>query len=146
MIIREVLYQDLLELLNLYTHLHDREMPVIDNSLQELWNGILNDPNHHILVAFEDGVLVSSCVLIVVPNLTHKQKSYALIENVITHPQYRKKGYATQVLDYAKRLALENNCYKIMLMTGSKEASVFRFYEGAGYNSEDKTAFIQWLD
>ena len=37
------------------------------------------------------------------------------------------------------------NCYKMMLLTGSKEESTKRFYENAGYNSSDKTAFIRWL-
>lgn len=32
-----------------------------------------------------------------------------------------------------------------MLLTGSKEPGTLEFYRNAGYNSEDKTAFIQWL-
>lgn len=28
---------------------------------------------------------------------------------------------------------------------GSKQESTLHFYEQAGYNSKDKTAFIQWL-
>jgi hypothetical protein len=35
--------------------------------------------------------------------------------------------------------------YKIMLMTGSKKESTLSFYEKAGYNRSDKTAFIQWI-
>jgi hypothetical protein len=42
-------------------------------------------------------------------------------------------------------LAEKENCYKMMLMTGCKKESVYRFYEKCGYNSEDKIAFIQWL-
>ncbi len=34
----------------------------------------------------------------------------------------------------------------MMLLTGSKEESTLNFYQNAGYNSTDKTAFIQWLD
>lgn len=57
-----------------------------------------------------------------------------------------KKGYASACLNYAKQIAKENNCYKMMLLTGSKEESTLRFYRNAGYNSSDKTAFIQWID
>jgi hypothetical protein len=32
-----------------------------------------------------------------------------------------------------------------MLLTGSKEQSTLDFYEHAGYNRNDKTAFIQWF-
>ena len=33
----------------------------------------------------------------------------------------------------------------MMLLTGSKEEATLRFYEKAGYNRKDKTAFVQWL-
>lgn len=33
-----------------------------------------------------------------------------------------------------------------MLLTGSKAESALGFYNNAGYNSTDKTAFIQWLE
>lgn len=43
--------------------------------------------------------------------------------------------------------AIENtNCYKIMLLTGSKKKETLNFYGNSGYNSTDKTAFIQWLE
>jgi len=80
-----------------------------------------------------------------VDNLTRDQRPYALIENVVTHKDYRKRGFATAILNYAKDLAKSKNCYKIMLLTGSKDKATLRFYEKAGYNSQDKTAFVQWL-
>lgn len=70
---------------------------------------------------------------------------YAFIENVITDEKHRKKGLATQCLNFAKEIALKENCYKMMLLTGSKKESTLDFYRKAGYNSEDKTAFIQWI-
>ena len=82
----------------------------------------------------------------VIPNLTRNVRPYAFVENVVTHADYRKKGYATDCLNYAKHIAKENNCYKMMLLTGSKEDSTLNFYRNAGYNSTDKTAFIQWID
>ena len=52
---------------------------------------------------------------------------------------------ATKCLNYAKEIAIKENCYKLMLMTGSKQNSTLNFYRKAGYNSKDKTAFIQWI-
>ncbi len=40
---------------------------------------------------------------------------------------------------------VKGNCYEMMLLTGSKEESKLNFYRKARYNSEDKTAFIQWI-
>lgn len=142
---REVNEKDLLGLLELYTQLHDNQLPEMGKSLFELWDEILQDKNHHIIVAVEDGKIVSSCVLIIVPNLTHNQKPYAFIENVITNELHRGQGLASDCLEYARQIAKQYGCYKIMLMTGSKKESTLNFYRRAGYNSEDKTAFVQWL-
>ncbi len=82
---------------------------------------------------------------VIIPNLTHSQQPYAFVENVITDENYRKKGLATACLNFAKEIAIKENCYKMMLLTGSKDESTLKFYEQAGYNSKDKTAFIQWI-
>lgn len=143
--IREIVESDFDNLLELYMQLHNNPFPDKNDKVMEIWSSILNDSNHHIIVADIDGKIVSSCVCVIVPNLTQKQRPYAFIENVITDKEYRKKGFATSCLNYAKDIAKRENCYKMMLLTGSKEDSTLRFYEQAGYNRNDKTAFIQWL-
>ena len=143
--IRELVDSDFQGLMELYMQLHDNPMPEKTPEIIEKWNKIINDKDHHIVVAEEDGKIVSSCVCVIIPNLTHGQRPYAFIENVITDENYRGKGLATQCLNCAKEIAIHNNCYKMMLLTGSKKESTLNFYRKAGYNSEDKTAFIQWL-
>lgn len=143
--IREIRKDDFDGLMKLYMQLHDDEMPEKSNEILNLWNRILNDKDHHIIVAEEDEKIVSSCVCMIIPNLTHNQRPYAFIENVITDFKYRKKGLASACLNYAKEIAVKENCYKMMLLTGSKKESTLNFYEQAGYNRNDKTAFIQWI-
>ncbi len=143
--IREITEKDFDGLMLLYTQLHGNPLPEKTVELSELCNAIISDENHHIIVSEEDGKIVSSCVCAIIPNLTHEQRPYALIENVVTDEMYRKRGLATACLDFAREIACKENCYKIMLLTGSKEESTLRFYERAGYNRNDKTAFIQWI-
>lgn len=143
--IREIKQTDFDGLMKLYTKLHNNLIPEKSCEITALWNRILQDETHHIIVAEENHQIVSSCVCVIVPNLTHNQQPYAIIENVITDETYRKKGFATKCLNYAKEIAIRENCYKLMLLTGSKLDSTKRFYEKAGYNCNDKTAFIQWL-
>ena len=143
--IREITEKDCNSLMMLYMQLHDNPMPEETADLQALWKRILHNKDHHIIVAEEDGKIVSSCVCVIIPNLTHNQQPYAFVENVITDEAYRKQGLATACLDYAREIALKENCYKLMLLTGSKLESTLDFYRKAGYNNEDKTAFIQWI-
>ena len=145
MTIREIKENELGELLELYTHLHELGVPENSEHLQNTWVAICNDKNHHIIVCEVDGKLVSSCVCVIIPNLTRNVRPYAFIENVVTHADYRGKGYATACLKYAKELAVKADCYKMMLLTGSKSENTLNFYNRAGYNCTDKTAFIQWI-
>ena len=143
--VREALQSDLNAILELYLHLHEDSTPEKDEHLRNTWEQIIKDPNHHLIVNEVDGMIVSSCVCVIIPNLTRNVRPYAFIENVVTHRDYRKKGYAGECLGYARKIAEKENCYKMMLLTGSKKQETLRFYEKAGYNNSDKTAFIQWL-
>lgn len=143
--VREAVKKDLDELLHLYLFLHEKDIPKQSQHLQNVWNEIISDKNHHIIVNVVDGRIVSSCVCVIIPNLTRNVRPYAFVENVVTHLECRGKGYATECLNYAREIAKNQNCYKMMLLTGSKEQKTLNFYENAGYNSADKTAFIQWL-
>ena len=144
--VREGLKEDLHELLSLYLFLHEDSIPNNSVYLDNTWKTIIEDDNHHIIVNEINGEIVSSCVCVIIPNLTRNIRPYAFIENVVTSEKYRGKGYARQCLDYARNIAIENNCYKMMLLTGTKEEKTLAFYKNAGYNSEDKKAFIQWLE
>ena len=53
----------------------------------------MQDQNHHIIVNIVDDKIVSSCVCVIIPNLTRDVRPYAFIENVVTHADYRGKGY-----------------------------------------------------
>ena len=143
--IREAREEDLEKILKLYLNLHEDSIPEHDDHLAKTWEQIINDSNHHLIVNEVDGKIVSSCVCVIIPNLTRGVRPYAFVENVVTHADYRKNGYAHECLDYAKQIAQRENCYKMMLLTGSKRSETLAFYEHAGYNSTDKTAFIQWL-
>ena len=144
--VREIRENELHELLELYLFLHEETVPENTEYLMNTWKGIISDKNHHIIVKVIGEKIVSSCVCVIIPNLTRNIRPYALIENVVTHKEFRKKGYATECLNYAKGIAERENCYKMMLLTGTKSDSTLRFYSNAGYNSTDKTAFIQWLN
>ena len=143
--IREAKREDLDALLELYLFLHEDSIPEKSSHLVETWEQIIEDPNHHLIVCEVEGKIISSCVCVIIPNLTRNVRPYAFVENVVTRADYRGKGYATECLDFAKKIAEQENCYKMMLLTGSKSPETLSFYEKAGYNSSDKTAFIQWI-
>jgi GNAT superfamily N-acetyltransferase len=148
MISRRITAAELPELLRLYTFLHPED-PTVDPSdqrVQRLWARILADANLRYYVAEEEKKIVATCTLTLIPNLTRGLRPYGLIENVVTDPDFRKKGFATGVLRCALDDAWRAGCYKVMLQTGSKKEETLRFYEKAGFTRGVKTGFIAYPD
>lgn len=145
MLIREAGKSDLDGLQELYLHLHESEKLPETPELVSLWDEIIADENYHILVGEVEGKIVSSVTVIVIKNLTRGMRPYALIENVVTHKDYRCRGYARALMQKAIEIARSSRCYKIMLLTGAKDENTLRFYEKCGFNRKDKTAFIKWI-
>ena len=142
--IRAHTMDDLDALLQLYTHLHD-EAPQERYRSEVVYNQIMNTPGMILWGLFVGSTLVASCVVNIIPNLTRGARAYALIENVVTHRDYRKRGYGKQILKAAIQHARQENCYKIMLSTSSKDPGVWQFYEHCGFDGDHKRAFVKFL-
>jgi GNAT superfamily N-acetyltransferase len=144
---REAERHELPAILALYAHLHaaDESLPD-DTTVQRVWDAICRDPKLRCLVAEMDGVFVASCILAIIPNLTRGTRPYGLIENVVTHAEYRRQGIGTALLKQALAIAWDHKCYKVMLLTGRKDEGVYRFYEKAGFRRDVKTGFIAYPD
>ena len=146
--IRSAQLSHLQELIELYAnHLNSKNNTVNVDKIKAytLLKTMIQNKDYNILIAQEEGMAVSSVTLLIVKNLTHSLKPYAIIENVVTHQNYRKQGYAKALIKEACALAEKKDCYKIMLTTSSKDPEVLNFYENCGFNRNDKTAFVKWL-
>jgi GNAT superfamily N-acetyltransferase len=138
--IRGALPSDLEDLLKLYPHLIPSDEPISVNLAASRLDAIKQVPGSEVLLGLLGTELVTSCTLIVIPNLTRGGKPYALIENVVTDARHRGQGYGTRILHAAAKAAWDAGCYKVMLLTGSKQPSTLKFYENAGFE-QTKTGF-----
>lgn len=140
MLVRALIESDMSHLQKLYRHLDADNAEIPLNEALQRWEMLKRYPHSDIFVACKDGLPVASCSLIVIPNLTRIGAPYALIENVVTHPDHRKQGLGTAVLHTAVETTWQAGCYKAMLMTGSKQASTLKFYQDPGFE-QSKTGF-----
>ncbi|MDR0916083.1 MAG: GNAT family N-acetyltransferase [Oscillospiraceae bacterium] len=148
-IIRRATEHDAEALCELYTHHLNTETPDATPDMAR-WRARIrafeSDEHYHIIVAETDGGVVSSVTLVIIENLTHDMRPYAVIEFVVTHADARNRGLATMLMNRAGEIAEQFGCYKIMLMTGAKLTKTLDFYRNCGFNSDDKTGFVRWLD
>lgn len=140
--IREIKEDELNELLDLYSYLHTSDDPLPDiDVINAVWHEIQTNPDIQYFGLFADGRLVACCTICIIPNLTRGCRPYGVIENVVTHNDFRNKGYGKGVLGYALEYAWSRNCYRVMLHTSRKDEATIHFYESAGFDGYEKQAF-----
>ncbi|WP_439497624.1 GNAT family N-acetyltransferase [Bosea sp. (in: a-proteobacteria)] len=139
-IIRKAVAADLPAILALYAELSATDRLPLAEDATDTWAKILGSEMMSLHVAELDGRAVSTCVLVIVPNLTRNQSPFAIIENVVTLAAMRGRGIGKRVIQAAFDEAWAAGCYKVMLLTGRKDEAVFRFYESCGF-ARGKTAF-----
>jgi len=127
-------------ILELYKQLIPEEIPIDIKMANEIWEKIENSGIKY-FIAIENGIIISSCYLAIIPNLTRNGKSIGFIENVITDEKYRKKGIGKKVIEMAIEYGKQNNCYKIILQSSYKRKENHIFYEKCGFDGDSKKAF-----
>jgi GNAT superfamily N-acetyltransferase len=140
-IIRAAKHADLAGLLDLYRHLNPDDPTPDPTKAETAWSILIRSDLASVIVAEVAGVLVSSCTLVIVPNLSRGARPYGLIENVVTHAGHRRAGLGRAILAAALDAAWQADCYKVMLATGSRREETLRFYERAGFERGGKTFF-----
>ncbi len=135
---------DLAPLMELYLHLNP-ETPRLDHArAQEIWTDMLSRKGVAVFVSTLEAQIVSTCILATVPNLMRGGRPHALIENVVTHPGYRRQGHGRATIIAALQAAWDESCHHVMLLTGRvhRHLSVSSFYESCGFERDIKIGFI----
>jgi len=138
--IRPASETDLSGLLALYGELNPADPPLDHAFGADRFKAILAHPGMTVFIGFVGEIAAASVTLVIVPNLTRGASPYALIENVVTSSAFRRRGLAGALIAHAIAEAWSAGCYKVMLLTGSKDPATLRFYENCGFR-QDKTGY-----
>lgn len=148
MIIRKAKGTDANDLKVLYFE-YLTHFPPKEEQDMSLWQNILDkferDENMYLLVAEDNGRVVSTVQMAIIESLTHNVRPFAVIENVVTHIDFRNKGYASALLEKASEIAREHRCYKVFLETGSNKESTLNFYREYGFEIDQKHSCLKRL-
>ncbi|WP_417707834.1 GNAT family N-acetyltransferase [Rheinheimera aquimaris] len=142
MIIRCCDTEDLQGLLDLYRELRPHDPTLKQHDAQQAWHKLLANPGIKIIVAEIDGVLASTCQLSICQTLTNAAKPFGIIEHVITAEAYRRRGLSEKVIERALDIAWEQNCYKVMLLSGESRTAAHKLYEKIGFQSGIERGFV----
>jgi GNAT superfamily N-acetyltransferase len=94
---------------------------------------LADDPNQHLVVAVRAGRVVGTLQLTVVPGLSRRGATRAVIESVRVHADERGSGLGTQFIEWAIEEARVLGCQLVQLTSDTSRTDAHRFYERLGF-------------
>jgi len=131
--VRPAVGDDLGAVLGLLSQLHPERpgMPTVDDA-RPVWADVLAQPDRTVFVASRDGAVVGTADLVVVRNLTHGARPWAMVENVVVDEPVRGAGVGRLLMDAVEHAARAAGAYKVQLMSADGRAA-HAFYEAVGF-------------
>lgn len=109
---------------------------------ERIWTEMLSRHGLTVFVCEAGSAIVSTCMLITAPNLLRSGRGHAFLENVVTHPEFRGRGFGHAVVLAALAAAWEQDCHHVFLQSGRADPRVHRFYEDCGFEPGLRTAYV----
>ena len=139
---READIDDFEEILKLYRQLQPGDPILGDGRDRAVFREILANDMLKLFVLENEGNIISSIYLNIIPNITRSASPYAVIENVVTVEHERGKGFGKALMLNVLSYAWSVGCYKAMLLTGSSKETTHAYYRSCGFAGNVKTGYI----
>ncbi len=140
-VVRQGRQSDIPRLLELYAQLVISSSPAesglvpTHDDYRRVFARMMSVPGLELVVAEDEGTVLGSLVLLVVPNLSHRGLPWALVENVIVDGGRRRNGIGKLLMEYAIGRAKESGCYRIGLSSDNRRQEAHRFYRALGFEA-----------
>ncbi len=96
---------------------------------------LAEDPNQHLVVAARGGRVVGTLQLTVIPGLSRRGATRALIEGVRIHAAERGSGLGTRLIEWAVEESRRLECVLVQLTSDVTRTDALRFYERLGFEA-----------
>lgn len=112
--------------------------------LYRIWREIQKNPGVHYFVTELEGQLTSACILTITPSIIRGGMGYGLIEHVVTHQDFRRRGQAQELMEFVLDFSWKLGCTEVMLLSGSDLVPAHALYEKLDFDKEQRTGFIKF--
>ena len=131
---------DVPRLLELYAELQPQDPPIEESAALDTFERAARQGCTY-FVAEDGGLIVGTCYVAIIPNITKQCSPIGFLENVVVAAPYRRRGVGRRLMDAAIAHARACGCYKITLQSNVKRDGAHRFYEAVGFDGETKRTF-----
>ena len=139
--VRLALEGDLESLMELFaaSEVSDHAQPI--ERAREIWAETITGDATDVFVAVEGERVAATCMLITVPNLLRGGRRLGVLENVVSHPDFRHGGFGRAVVEAALQAAWDKDCFHVLMQSGRQDPAVHRFYQALGFIPGLRTAY-----
>lgn len=140
-LVRTATENDISGILELYLQLAldaaetESQQPQVLENHRQAFAMIENLPGCELIVAEEQGKLIGTAMLMIIPGLAHNASPWGQVEYVVVDSEYRRTGAGRLLMDYIRARCEEAGCYKIQLSSNKVRDEAHKFYESAGYRA-----------
>lgn len=107
--------------------------PTLSPAYEAAFTAIQRDPAHELVVVEDQGEVIGTLQLTVIPYLTYQGGMRALIEAVRVAAPYRSRGIGEQLIAWAVEHARQRGCHLVQLTTDKRRPAAHRFYDRLGF-------------
>ncbi|EGG46057.1 MULTISPECIES: GNAT family N-acetyltransferase [Streptomyces] len=93
------------------------------------------DPHQHLVVAVQDGRVVGTLQLTLIPGLSRKGATRSIIEAVRIHADARGGGLGSRLIEWAVDQSRREGCQLVQLTSDASRTDAHRFYERLGFTA-----------
>ena len=137
-LVRKAQEEDIPRILELYRQLSHNPGDYQQASVSDCRNVLRRMqeyPGYSLLVAEDDGDVVGTTMMAILPGFAHLTSPFAVIEYVVIDEKRRGRGIGKLLMEHCRKLAKEAGCYKIMLTSDKRRERAHKFYESLGYEA-----------
>ena len=106
-----------------------------------IWAETIASDATDVFVAVEGERVAATCMLITAPNLLRGGRRLGVLENVVSHPDFRRGGYGRAVVEAALQAAWDKDCFHVLMQSGRQDPAVHQFYKDRGFLPGLRTAY-----
>lgn len=140
--VRKARETDLDGITRLYACLHLHHVTEPNSETEFSWRKIVHSRTSTIFVAEVDGLLVSTCMVAVIPSFAKAGRPIGVIEHVVTLDEFRGRGFARATISAAISYAWQKSCGKLLLLSGANRLEAHRMYESLGFDGNVERGFV----
>jgi len=142
--IRKARAADLPGILSLHAELESADGDILPvEEARKIFLKVRKYPDYRIHVAVSDREIIGTFALLIMDNLAHLGAPSGIIEDVVVHKDWQRKGIGRRMMEFAMGYCRERGCYKVTLSSNLKREGAHRFYESLGFQRHGYSFIVE---